>query len=486
MGINDKEHKKNHSLNRRPIISLLFGLGVFTVIMLVTVTTLAVESKKKHRTVKTPTQKEDIALENDAASGTAISAIVKEVNLNSMQVTLYDIKKREDKILTYNGATNVIDKYKQVIAISQIEKGTLVEARYIPEENKLTDMQISPIAWEYVGVSNFTIDRSDRVMKIASTKYKYNDDVYIQNGDKIVPISTLAEQDELIVRGYEETIWSITVTRGHGTVKLVDYEQFLGAHIEIGYEAIQQITEDMIIPVREGNFNLTVSNGKFSATKNVTVVRDEETTVSLGDIGPDALKQGRITFVINPFGADLFIDGELVSYANPIELTYGEHKISASLGGYTTYDGILNVKNAGMTIKIDLPESTSDKQVVVSETETIPGTNVITADDTLYNDSDSESADSENTDETEPTPEPEEDGNIDKDHKIYVQKPIGASVYLNGEFMGISPVNFEKIIGTHVITFIESGYETKSYTITVEDDGMDTYINMPNLIPLLY
>jgi hypothetical protein len=67
---------------------------------------------------------------------------------------------------------------------------------------------------------------------------------------------------------------------------------------------------------------------------------------------------------------------------------------------------------------------------------------------------------------------------------IYVQSPTGASVYLNGDFIGISPGSLKKIIGNFVLTFIKEEHETMSYTIEVSDDGLDTYISLPELFPL--
>jgi len=49
--------------------------------------------------------------------------------------------------------------------------------------------------------------------------------------------------------------------------------------------------------------------------------------------------------------------------------------------------------------------------------------------------------------------------------------------------MGTSPVSFSKIIGNHVITFIKEGYETKSYTIDVINDGKDAYFKFDDLVP---
>jgi hypothetical protein len=344
-------------------------------------------------------------------------------------------------------------------------------------------------------------------MQIASTKYKFTNDIIILDGDNFIPVTSLVEQDELTIWGYEETIWAITVTRGHGTVRLTNYESFLGDFITIGYEAMQQIAENMILTVREGNFNLTVENAKYTATKNITVYRNKETVVSLSDLGPAAAKVGRVTFEIKPFGADLFVDGALTSYANPIDLDYGEHDLFVSLEGYTAYDGKLKVDAAGKTIRIELSEEASQEDASISETDTggsndtgssgTPGNNSDTnsSEDSSDSNSSEDSSDNGTTVDTGSTDTQTEDSepdlaeNISNDefeedeaHSIYIQNPAGASVYLNGEYMCKSPGSFKKLIGTHVLTFIKEGYETTSYTVEVFNDGKNTYFNMPDMV----
>jgi len=484
----DRGLKKNNKVNGRPIISLLIGLGFFSAILLVTMIVAANGSKPARNNGKNVEQKdqEDVAVATDGE----IFGVVRDIDTERNLITIYDVNQQEIAVFTYTGGTNITDKYNQQIAISQIDTGTMVEAFYQSVNGKLSDLTISTKAWEYVGVSNLNIDRMEQIMKIATTKYKFTKDLVILDNKEFISVNDLAEQDELTIHGYDETIWSITVTKGHGTVKLEDYEMFLGASITVGYESMQQITEDMAITVREGDFNLTVENGKYSAAKNITVKRNQETVVSLSDLGPEALKQGRIIFEIVPFGADLYIDGKLTSYADPLELTYGEHKMAASLGGYTTYEGILNVKVAGKKIKIDLPEVTSNDEVVVSETDNEQSNNEQSNNEQSNNEQNNNGQNSgtgstnngtEDTEEGSVGVITDEDAIIDEDHSIYIQNPIGASVYLNGDFMGISPCSFSKVIGTHVITFIEEGYETMSYTIDILNDGLDTYFNMADL-----
>jgi hypothetical protein len=480
MSVLEKKRKKYYTINNRLIMSLLLGLGFLSAILLATMYITgegAGRSTVPRRDIRAE-ETEDMVTQ---PVGTEVLGVVKEIKPEMQEITLYDVRKEELVTFPYSGGTNIVDKYGQRIAISQLPIGTMVEAVYPEQQRKLSDLRISTLAWEYVGVSNLGIDRSHRVMKIASNKYKYTDDIIILDGTEFISVHELAEMDELTVRGYEETIWSITVTRGHGTVKLTDYEAFLGDNITIGYESLQQITKDMVIKVREGNFNLTVEDSDFTATKNITVYRNQETVVSLSDLGPDAAKRGLVTFEISPFGADLFVDGKLTNYADALELTYGKHDIVVSLDGYTTYEGKLDVDNAGSTIRIGLPEESRNEEATVTETETQPGPggngSKAPGDDNEASEGDDNNSDGDNTDNIS-----NDEFEADERHKIHVQNPIGASVYLNGEYQGTSPTSFTKLIGTHVLTFIKEGYETTSYTVEVSDDNLDTYFNMPDLV----
>ncbi len=479
-------------ISGRPIASLLLGLGFLSAVLLVTMFTFQGGAKSSGNVTNKPgNQVEETAPAQDQQE---IIGVLTAIDTQAKEITLYDVVNQVSTIFRYTGATSITDKYDQQMAAGQLKIGTMLEGQYPKSRTRLTKLKISTKAWEYVGVNNLGINRSSKIMKIGGQKYKFTDNIVILDGKELIPVVNLAEQDELTVWGYDQTIWSITVTRGHGTVKLMDYDSFLGDFITIGYEAIQQIAKDMIITVREGNFNLTVENTDFTATKNITVYRNKETAVSLKDLGPDASKVGRITFNISPFGADLFVDGELTSYANPLELAYGKHDVVVSLGGYTTYEGNLNVDTAGKTIRISLPVITSKEEADVSETDTsgtgisgagTPGTDTSGADTP----STPNTGTGSNDDNDQPEEDTSDSDNVsnddfeeDEDHLIYIQNPLGASVYLNGEFMCTSPGSFPKLIGTHVLTFIKEGYQTMSYTVEVGDDGLDAFFNMPDLV----
>ena len=66
-------------------------------------------------------------------------------------------------------------------------------------------------------------------------------------------------------------------------------------------------------------------------------------------------------------------------------------------------------------------------------------------------------------------------------NRVYIDAPKNVEVYLDGNFVGISPVSFKKVIGSHTITLRKSGYVTKSYTIYLYNDGEDITYSFSDL-----
>lgn len=479
---------QRNNINSRPIILVLIGLGFMSVILAATI--FAAQGSNHNSNGGLGQQASSAEVSPKLTADDMILAVVEKLDTENQQITLYDVNNKEVLHLFYSGGTNITDKYGQIISMSQIKVGTMVDAAYSPDIFELTNMNISTRAWEYSNVNNINIDDKNQIIKIASKMYQYTKDIFVLDGINVVAIRDLAEQDVLTVWGDDQTIWSIIVSKGHGTVRLKDYDEYLGDRISIGYESMLQITKDFEIPVREGRYNLTVENGLYSATKSVTVKRNKTTYVSLGDIGLMGLKQCSVTFDIKPFGADLFIDGKLTSYADPIQLSYGSHSIKVSLGGYSTYDGTIDADTESKSIKIKLPEDKSNGKTVITEDNTgssnkgTGGSNSDTgtgSTGTTSGGTDNTSKDNTKYSSGKSDYTLHDGDSLDKKHKIYIKAPSGASIYLDGDYMGKVPCKFDKIIGEHVLTFIKSGYDTMSYTIEVADDGQDALLVFPSL-----
>ena len=67
---------------------------------------------------------------------------------------------------------------------------------------------------------------------------------------------------------------------------------------------------------------------------------------------------------------------------------------------------------------------------------------------------------------------------------MYINSPEGAEVYVDGTYVGLSPVSFNKKAGSVVVTFRKNGYQTRSYTLNLSDDDKSENYSFSELVPI--
>lgn len=400
-----------------------------------------------------------------------ILGVIKEVNRENNSITLLDVNKKADIVVNYTSGTVIYDKYEQAMVLEQLELGEMVDAYYNSDNFKLVKLQISNQAWEYKNAGNWSIDTINKIFTIVDDKYKYGKDIIILSNASFLKPDDLNEKDLLTIKGFEREVCSIQVTKGHGTITLEEYEDFIGGIMYVGNDAILPITEDMLVTVREGEYDVILENGKLAGVKTVRVKRNENVLLNMSEYRKPAVKSGLVSFEILPEGAELYIDDVIQAYDKPIKLEYGEHTAKVTLEGYETYENTIIVDEASKTITIELEVPLDDSE--------LDGSNDNNSDQTKDDSNGEEATDKEDLKDYESN---SEEGKQISGQLIYVLEPEGASVYLDGELKGSAPVSFSKITGNHYITLIKSGYETKTYTIEATDDGEDVYFSFPEML----
>jgi len=260
---------------------------------------------------------------------------------------------------------------------------------------------------------------------------------------------------------------SVVVELGHGYVRLANQDTYVGGMVEIGYDVIVPVTSDMLVAVREGKYTLRIYNGNYSDSKPVEVKKGKEVTVDLTDI---AIPTGTVTFNITPADATLYIEGEkqdTFAYTN----LYGSYGIRVTCEGYKTFNGSFKISKSLNTFDIELVvdgETTEETTETTTETATATTTTEATTESTTGSE--------ENTTEGGGTEASSTTGNT-----ITIKGPAGAGVYLDGDYVGLAPVTFPKVVGPHTITLYKTGYLIKSYTITATDNGENDEHTFPAL-----
>jgi hypothetical protein len=226
----------------------------------------------------------------------------------------------------------------------------------LDDQAKLTAIQLASDCWYQENITRFSIDESIGMLVIGDTKYRYGDHLRVFAGDQEISIGQVKSGDVLSVQGLDKQILSVQVTQGHGTIALTNTELFEGGWISLGTKIYAKITKDMILEVPVGTYQLSVANDGYGDTQQIEVERAQVTTVDLNDYKGEGPKICQVTFEIYVDGALLYIDGEPVSYDEPVELRYGVYQLTVIADGFDTWERQLVIHSADAAIQIGEPE----------------------------------------------------------------------------------------------------------------------------------
>lgn len=363
------------------------------------------------------------------------TAVIVAKNSEENTVTLLSTVAGKKYTLKVEGSSLLSDKHGSAVSLSQMKEGDIVEVTFLKDLKRLNTMQLHPEAWVYSSANRYEIDWKKNNIIIGKDQYKFSDETMFLSQGKEIEQMDLSTVDVLTFQGIGSNVLSVVVEKGHGYLRLENDSKFIGGFIEVGQSMITLIKEDMLLTVPEGSYQVLFSVDGGDGVKNVTIGRNQEVTLDIGDLEVEEPKFGTVIFSMTPAEATLYIDGSKVDTSVPVTLEYGIHQIIAKADGYTTLTNYLKVGQVTTGIDIQL-----DKVQVVQDKE---------KNETTY--------------------------------KVFVDAPTDVEVYLDGNYVGISPVSFAKEAGSHNLTLRKEGYETRSYTIVVDEEEKDISFSFGDL-----
>ncbi len=385
----------------------------------------------------------------------ADTAILTEKNRDDNTVTFLNLNRSKYYTLSMDGTTRLTDKYGESVSLEQIQIGDIVDVTFLKSTRHLTSMQLSPEAWTNNGVSRYEMDHVRGEVTIGEDIFKLTDNTqYISLGHHIEKMD-LNAADVLNFQGIGNQVLSVSVEKGHGYLRLVNDENFVGGWIEIGQSVVRQIAEDMLLVVPEGSYQVSISHRGGGGVKSVVINRNEEATLDIGDLAVAEVQTGMLLFSISPSKATVYIDGTETDVSGPVTLDYGIHQMIVKADGYKSITQYIRVgqASAGINVVLESMTATDDKD----------------------KDKDTDKDKDKDKNVTDAST-----GN----YKIHVDSPDDVEVYLDGNYVGIAPCSFKKVAGAHVITLRRTGYTTRSYTVQVDDEDKDLSYSFADLVEI--
>lgn len=471
---NNKSYKRKKSANGAiaVMVTLILLMILSTVILFLPEKDTNKKSSKPAATAAPTMQVTPVPAEEE------ILAVVLETDTEIKMITVYDVEAEEQKKLVYTGATAFFDGYGIQMVPAQLEKGDMYrflidrEEEWITNAYEAIDRREKPEntgVWEKTGVEYMTI--SDSKISFRGVNYRYSDRLCVMsNGRQISLTDIMPTVDIVTVRGVGQVIYEIVVTRGHGYISLKNHEDFIGGVITIGSTRIDSVYEDATYLVREGTYEVSVERGKYAGTEVVSVARDATAFFDVFLYGSGPVKKGWLSIKTDPAGADLYIDGVKTAYTDGVELEYGTYHFEFSEGGYIPYSATVWIDQPKQSLSVYLTEQKTENGNSGDDEDTTTDPNL--------------SGEEENENTGDAAPEvvtsisvADMGYQLNLNNAIYILGPKDANIYLDGSYLGVAPIDFEKIIGTYVITVIRSDGSAKNFNCNENNDGTDSYYN---------
>ena len=490
----NQRHKKGTGASKGAVIILM----LLSAVMIIAVAAFGIAGKNRENDRQVVAASPPSPTVSGAATPQQadqyFTAIVEAVNTESYTMQLCNVENSEVLLLDYSSATDIRDKYGRQIVAGQLDAGDIVKVGCDGQARKAVAVSISDEIWEFVGQTGIGVAENRNIISSGDYRFTYSESLHVLDGTEYIKLKDILRSDTVTLRGIGTEVYVVLLTRGHGYLSFLEYEDYLGGSLLINRQFVSQITEDMSLTLTEGSYRVTVEKDDLSATiEKVVVKRNETTTLDLTPYARVPEPTGQVTFQISPAGALLFVDGENTYYGEPVSLDYGAYEIRVESGGYVAYNGTIHVNSATMTVSVSLPETQGDGsdsestegegEIIGSEEAGDPsnsntdsngsGQEDTDSDNTNQGDANQGGSDSDNTSENNNS----SDGSypVDKDHFIIIYSDDEVEVYLDGDYMGVTEdgqAMMEKFIGSFTLELIK-GDETKSYIIQVDDDGED-------------
>ncbi|MBO5241364.1 MAG: PEGA domain-containing protein [Lachnospiraceae bacterium] len=388
-------------------------------------------------------------------------AIIQKIEETKQQITFYNSIVEKSYTLTYDNATGIKSRHNEELVVGQLQVGDVVEVTFIKDEKRAINIWLDQSVTITEAVTDFKINRTARTFEMDGVEYAIDSAAPVLSDGDVFALMDIHEVDTLRVAAQDRTIKSITITNGHGYVRLVNADAFVDGWVEFGQSIIRKVEKDMLLLIPAGSYEMLISNEGNVGTKPVTVTANEETQVDVSDLvkeEADGDKIGGIVFTIVPSDATLKIDGKQVDYSGVINLSYGIHHMEASKAGYSTLSRYIKVGQEMANISINM-EKAKDNEESEEDSESKPD--------------DKEDTSVSGNSAISPS---EEDA-----YKVYIDAPEDAQLYVDGKYIGTIPTSFAKKQGTYTISVRKSGYKTRSYSLEVDDEGKDVRYSFSSL-----
>lgn len=352
-------------------------------------------------------------------SGQAFPMLVEEV-LDEEEIIVYDIADGDKKTLKLTEKTKMTDEAGRAVARGGVNVGDLFLAELDKDGETLLSIDYSGAAIQTEEVTGLEADTRKQTLSNEVETYEYGEEALFLYDEEEIDPEDLEPCDVLLLKSYEEVVWSVEVQEYHGYILVKNAKNIKNGQLQMDEEEPIPLEEGAKIPAKEGSHTVTVTGSNIETRKDSILL--EAGKEFEYDLSKAQEKVGVIIVNANVSDYKLYINGAAAE--SPAVLPLGEYDLVILKNGYTEWNQHVSLQQDSVTVHAELQR---DIQY---------GTLTITAD-------------------------------VD-----------GAWVYINGEEYGVAPMQVNLPYGSYNVTVEKSGYADFRQSIQIQGSAATIHATM--------
>lgn len=428
--------KNNKQFVRNIIITSVIGLSTLMIVLFVVLQTY-LEKHEKQTTYIVETQ-----IENEVLS-TAIelseNKIILVEKITQDKIIGYDIKNKSTFNKLIDKTARVNDAYGNVMPITQIKAGDIVEVDYQNGKDHVVGVGKSVDVQSFKKISGVTVDKATKQIKISGTSYTYTDETMILNADgSVSDIGKIGPFDIVSIQELDDIVWSITINKASASLNMVDLPTQNG-QIEIDNSRLIQF-KDIAEPIKiiPGEHKIVIKMEGY-----VTII--DQLNLDSGQVYEMSLANAEIAYTkVTPYMSvkisdyKIKIDDKIYGPEDEMILQQGTYQVEVIADGYEAWIRQVNLSKDDYKLSVAL--------VPIEEESLDENTNSTSNNEALNN----------------------------SRTIVLNTSPSGAKVYINGAYSGETPYTVTLNNGSYNMLFEKTGYMVYSTTILLDNSNDQT------------
>ncbi|MDR2183769.1 MAG: PEGA domain-containing protein [Clostridiales bacterium] len=349
----------------------------------------------------------------------ALMGLVQELNPASRRMDLYVLETAQLRSFFVENHSTLRDKFGNAVDFSYFSLGDVIEVVHMEESTVVETARVSAQVRTYRNIRDVVVDTENNAIFIGNRRYVYTPRTVVmyhgeQNSITDVDAVDIVTVDVIVAEPFYGQVAFVDIHQGNGIIHIPENDMIIRGTVEVAnttFAGLDGVTE---LRVPEGDHRVTIRGDNIEIFEyQLTVARGGTAIVNLDGL---ELLSGSLTInVADPY-ASLTIDGEAHLANSMIMLDYGTYTVSVTRQGFVPFTQEITIDSANHEITVVLEE------IILTQNVTI------------------------------------------------ITVPAGARIYLDYQYVGLSPVSMELEQRRYTATTALEGFLSTTTDIWVTEN----------------